>query len=251
MTTTTATLRRPAAALVVLLVSLLAGLGAPTTAHAEVDAGAESQFVAAINQERAARGLPALQVASDLTSVARQHSARMASGDNLHHNPNLGSAVSNWQKVGENVGVGPSVSSIHSAFMNSASHRANVLGSDWVQVGVGVEVRGDSIWVTEVFRLPMGSSQPASNPDAAPEAKPESETTPATEAKSAPDAKPVTAAGTADATSSSDDTTSAASAPEEPATPEALPPVAPETDRALAMMTRVAAEDADLDALTD
>ena len=248
MTTTTATLRRPAAALVVLLVSLLAALVTPMTAHAAVDGSAESQFVAAINQERAARGLPALQVAGDLTSVARSHSARMASSGNLHHNPNLGSHVGNWQKVGENVGVGPSVSSIHSAFMNSASHRANILGSDWVQVGVGVEVRGDSIWVTEVFRLPMGSSQPAPEPDPEPEAEPEPAAT------QQPETKPVTAAasGATDATASTDETTDAAtSAPEGPTTAEPLPAVAPEADRALAMMTRVAAEDADLDALTD
>lgn len=247
MTTPAATLRRPAAALVVLLVSLLAGLMTPVTAHAAVDSGAESQFVAAVNQERAARGLPALQVASDLTSVARSHSARMAGGDNLHHNPNLGSAVSNWQKVGENVGVGPSVSSIHSAFMNSPSHRANILGADWVQVGIGVEVRGDSIWVTQVFRLPMGASQPAPAPEPEPESTPEPATTPE------PEAQPVAAAdsGTADAASADETTDAAASAPEEPATAQPLPPVAPESDRALAMMTRVAAEDADLDALTD
>ena len=238
MTTTTATLRRPAAALVVLLVSLLAGLVTPVTAHAAVDGSAERQFVAAINQERAARGLPALQVASDLTAVARRHSARMASSGNLHHNPNLGSDVGNWQKVGENVGVGPSVSAIHRAFMDSASHRANILGSDWVQVGVGVEVRGDTIWVTEVFRLPMGSSQPAPKP----ETTQEPETTRVAAA----------ATGTADATSSTDGTADATtSTPEEPATAEPLPPVAPEADRALAMMTRVAAEDADLDSLTD
>lgn len=248
MTTATATLRRPAAALVVLLVSLLAGLMTPVTAHAAVDSSAESQFVAAVNQERAARGLPALQVASDLTSVARSHSARMAGSDNLHHNPNLGSDVSNWQKVGENVGVGPSVSSIHGAFMNSPSHRANILGSDWVQVGVGVEVRGDSIWVTQVFRLPMGSSQPAPEPAPEPETTPEPATTPE------PEAQPVAAAnsGTADASAATDETTdAAASAPEGPATAQPLPPVAPDSDRALAMMTRVAAEDADLDALTD
>lgn len=238
--------RRPAAALVVLLASLLVGLTLPTTpAHAAVDAGAESQFVAAVNQARASQGLPSLQVAGDLTSVARQHSARMADGDNLHHNPNLGSQVTNWQKVGENVGTGPSVSSIHSAFMNSAGHRANILGSDWTQVGVGVEVRGDTIWVTQVFRQPTGASQPA------PEPEPEPESTPAPQPAPEPESEPQPASN--DHAPASGDTTAAdqASTVEapQPATAKALPSVAPEADRALAMMRRVAAEDADLDTL--
>lgn len=234
--------RRPAA-LVVLLASLLVGLTLPTTpAHAAVDAGAESQFVAAVNQARSAQGLPSLQVAGDLTSVARQHSARMADGDNLHHNPNLGSQVTNWQKVGENVGTGPSVDSIHSAFMNSASHRANILGSDWTQVGVGVEVRGDTIWVTQVFRQPQGASQPAPEPEStpAPQPAPEPESEPQSASDDAPASRDTAAA----------DEGSTAEAPQ-PATVKALPVVAPEADRALAMMRRVAAEDADLDTLTD
>ena len=247
--TTAATMRRPAAALVVLLVTVLVSLALPPAdAHAAVDAGAERQFVSAVNRERAARGLPALQVAGDLTSVARQHSVRMANGDNLHHNPDLASHVSNWQKVGENVGTGPSVSSIHAAFMNSASHRANVLDGDWTQVGIGVEVRGDTIWVTQVFRLPAGASTPAWQP--APEPEPQAQAQAETSPRSGSDtrqASPATASTPSDPSSDHD---VAPAADPEPAV-EALPPVAPEADRALAMMTRVAAEDADLDGMTD
>lgn len=248
MTPTSTTIRRPALAVVVLLVGLLAGLLAPTgTAHAAIDGGAESQFVAALNEARAAQGLPALSVAGDLTSVARSHSTRMADGDNLHHNPNLGSHVSNWQKVGENVGKGPSVSSIHSAFMNSPGHRANILGSDWTQVGVGVDVRDGTVWVTQVFRKPAGSSEPAAEPEpeAKSEPKPEPEAAPAK--SSSADQAPASSGSTSPA---GDDLDTA-----EPETPpaglaEALPPVAPEADRALVMMTRVAGVDADLDAMT-
>lgn len=152
--------------LVITLVASFLAMLVPTSAEAAVDGSAESQFVALLNQERAARGLPKLAVASDLVSVARKHSARMASSGELYHNPNLGSDVSGWQKVGENVGRGPSVSTIHDAFMNSSGHRANILDGDWTEVGVGVEVVDGRVWVTEVFRQPQ--SAPAEEPKEAP-----------------------------------------------------------------------------------
>lgn len=248
MTPTSTTSPRPALAVVVLLVGLLAGLLAPTgTAHAAIDGGAESQFVAALNQARAAQGLPALSVAGDLTSVARSHSSRMADGNNLHHNPNLGSHVSGWQKVGENVGKGPSVNSIHSAFMNSPSHRANILGADWTQVGVGVDVRGGTVWVTQVFRQPAGAPAPAPEPEREPKSAP---ATSEPKPEAAPAASSPAAPASSDATSSKADDRAAAQPEREPDLAEALPPVAPEADRALVMMTRVAGVDADLDAMT-
>ncbi|TVP70254.1 MAG: CAP domain-containing protein [Nitriliruptor sp.] len=148
----------------------------------------ESQFVSAVNSERAAKGLPALAVAGDLTSLARSHSRVMADAGNLHHNPNLGSAVSGWQKVGENVGRGPTVSSIHSALMNSSGHRRNILDSDWTQIGVGVVVDGGGqVWVTQVFRKPAGAA-PAPAPD--PEPKPEPKPEPAPKPEPKPEPKP-------------------------------------------------------------
>ena len=80
----------------------------------------------------------------------------MSSRNQLQHNPNLQAEVERyvttaWQRIGENVGVGYSVSSLHDAFMNSSGHRANILG-DFNRVGVGVvhEASG-RIWVTVVF----------------------------------------------------------------------------------------------------
>jgi hypothetical protein len=43
--------------------------------------------------------------------------------------------------------------------MNSPEHLANILDSDYTQIGVGVTVdRSGIIWVTEDFRQPMGST---------------------------------------------------------------------------------------------
>src|SRR4051794_17950005 len=124
----------------------------------------EAQFVADMNAARQASGLAPYAVAYDLVAVARGHSQRMASQQSLYHNPGLTTEVHSWQAVGENVGEGPSVSDIHTAFMNSPEHRANILDHDFTQVGVGVTVDGHGIiWVTEDFRQPMGSA-PAAAP---------------------------------------------------------------------------------------
>src|SRR5206468_9768196 len=112
-----------------------------------------------MNAARQANGLRPYTVSYDLTSIARGHSRTMASKGQLYHNPSLTSEVQNWQAVGENVGDGPTVGDIHTAFMNSPEHRANILDHDFTQVGVGVSVdKNGIIWVTEDFRQPMTSS---------------------------------------------------------------------------------------------
>jgi hypothetical protein len=117
-----------------------------------------SSFVAKANAERQARGLRPYAVSADLSAVARRHAQRMASQKSLYHNPNLGSEVSGWQVVGENVGTGGTVQSIHQAFMDSPAHRANILATDYTQIGVGTVTDSDGVmWVTQVFRLPMNA----------------------------------------------------------------------------------------------
>jgi len=133
--------------------SIVVGVLAVTSAAA-TDSNAAS-FVSKANAERTSRGLPALRVATDLTAVAKHHSEDMAAKQSLYHNPNLGSEVSNWQVVGENVGDGGTVQSIHDAFMNSPEHRANILARDYTEIGIGTVTDANGIiWVTQVFRLP-------------------------------------------------------------------------------------------------
>ena len=167
---------RGAALLVTISVAaaLLLVTSSPGAAMAATDAGAESDFVARINAERAARGLVRLSVAGDLTAAARTHAGDMASQVRLHHNPNLGPDVCCWERVSENVGVGGSVGSLHTAFMGSSGHAANILDDRVTQVGVGVEVDDEGrMWVTQVFRLPAGASTPEPEPAPAPEPEPE------------------------------------------------------------------------------
>lgn len=118
----------------------------------------EQQALELLNSERTQRGTSALAVSSELTDVARVHSGAMASRGHLYHNPSLTTDVSNWTRLTENIGVGPSVPSVHDAFMNSSGHRANILDPRVTEVGVGVETRDGRVWVTQVFRHPSSGS---------------------------------------------------------------------------------------------
>jgi hypothetical protein len=141
---------RRLSAFAIAMVAALSVLGVATPAHASY----AGSFVSSINAARRSAGRPALAFRSDLAYVAARHSQRMASKDSLYHNPNLGGEVHNWQVVGENVGRGGDVASLHRAFMNSPAHRANILDRDYTEVGVGVVVKDGIMWVTEVFRRP-------------------------------------------------------------------------------------------------
>lgn len=127
------------------------------------NAGAEREFVSAIAQERASRGLGALSDDPELIDVARRHAARMAANKDLHHNPNLQNEVQDWEVLGENVGRGANVAEVHQAFMESESHRAQILEPRYLEVGVGVVWADGEVWVAEVFRKRQAapSSQPA------------------------------------------------------------------------------------------
>jgi hypothetical protein len=91
----------------------------------------------------------------------------MASSGELYHNPNLGSEVGGWSRIGENVAYAGDWRSAHQALMNSADHRAQILDSGYTQMGVGTAVAQDgTLWVAQVFRTPSGSSStPSSGSD--------------------------------------------------------------------------------------
>lgn len=155
----TAIVRR-LAPLLLLVLLLASGM----TASAQV-VDSEDGFAARIAQERAAAGLAGLSPAADLRDVARRHAQRMLERGTPFHNPNLGSEVTGWSIVAENVGYGPDVDSIHRMFMQSREHRDIILMAEVTEIGVGV-VRSDDgqLWVVEVFRRPEAAPAPAPPP---------------------------------------------------------------------------------------
>ncbi len=128
----------------------------PTSAHADADHSLEAALVGLVNDERRAQGLPALSTDPELTSIARSWSATMDARRVLEHNPRLSTEVRDWRRVGENVGRGPDLDALHEAFLASPEHRRNLLDPGWTEVGIGVIVAEDALWVTQLFRLPPG-----------------------------------------------------------------------------------------------
>jgi hypothetical protein len=135
------------------LVALLCGPLAVTRAVAASD------LTAMTNAERVSRGLRALSTAADLQSLAQQRANQMAQSGVLAHTTNLGSKLSGWMKLGENVGRGPTLGDIETAFMNSPEHRDNILDPAFTQLGVGVTWDGVKyFWVAVIFRQPNGAA---------------------------------------------------------------------------------------------
>lgn len=100
-----------------------------------------------------------------LDRIAWEWSGTMASDDNLRHNPNLGAQVRDYRAIAENVGVfttsndwitdddlAPAIEKLHRDFLASSSHRRNMEDPRWDDIGVGVVVRGNSLWMTVIFR---------------------------------------------------------------------------------------------------
>ena len=114
---------------------------------------AEREFAEKINQERERRDIPRVRLDPELSRVAQRHSYEMQSDQRLYHTPEetLRRRVTRWEILGENVGVGGSVDSLHRAFMESDEHRQIILYRDFNYVGVGVRYDPDRIWVTVIF----------------------------------------------------------------------------------------------------
>lgn len=147
---------------VMIVVTAATGLLGISSASAAGDtADDEATFRTLVNQERQRRGLGPLAEADDLVAVARHHSADMAERNDVYHNPDLASEVDGWELLGENVGTGATVEEIHDAFMASKVHRDVIIQPRFTQIGVGVVIARDAIWVTEVFRQPEARADPS------------------------------------------------------------------------------------------
>lgn len=113
----------------------------------------ERRFARKINGERTLDQVGKLRLDPELSKAARVHTRAMVRKNDLYHTPSdtLRKRVTNWTILGENVGVGNRVSSLHNAFMNSPAHRDNVLYPTFGHVGVGVLKKGGRMWVTIIF----------------------------------------------------------------------------------------------------
>lgn len=121
-----------------------AGAGADTVSD-------EAVFVSKINDLRAGKGLAPLQVNANLVAKARAWSGGMAAAGRIWHSTLSDGITEDWRKLGENVGMGGSVDGLHTAFVNSPAHYANLVDPSFTHIGIGIVTQGNTIFVTEMF----------------------------------------------------------------------------------------------------
>jgi uncharacterized membrane protein required for colicin V production len=120
----------------------------------------ENQMIDLVNMERTKKGLKKLQFNSNLRSIGRDHSADMfLKGYFSHYSPEGKSVADrakeadiNYLVIGENLAYAPNLNLAHNGLMNSEGHRANILSTDYNQIGIGIMDGGVyGLMVTQVF----------------------------------------------------------------------------------------------------
>ncbi|HVM36674.1 MAG TPA: CAP domain-containing protein [Actinomycetota bacterium] len=139
----------PTAILCVLATAIPAG--AETESNCWRATKAERRMTRSINDSRGESNRRPLRLDPELSHVARVHAAAMVNKGEIFHNDKLETRVTRWKILGENVGRGKTTSSVHRSFMASQTHRSNILGGRFFNVGVGVKSEGDTMWVAIVF----------------------------------------------------------------------------------------------------
>jgi len=128
----------------------------------------EAGVVAGINAQRAAAGLPLLQLDPELVTVARERSSDMAQEGYFAHVSPTGETFSSLMQAqgvpcswcGENIAYNnypddQTVAVVLSAWMASSGHRDNILRPTFSRVGVGVALGGSGVkYYTAVFAGP-------------------------------------------------------------------------------------------------
>ena len=133
----------------------------PTPAEAALSSGSGSNYsfkssekcmMRRITRARRRHGLGRLNWDKQLGYVGRRHARRMAERGYIFHDARLGSRVTRWRVLGQNVGRGGGCKGLFRAFMHSSKHRSNILGH-YRYVGVGAKRRGNRVYVHHVFEL--------------------------------------------------------------------------------------------------
>ena len=139
-----------------LILALLLG-GQPGRAQA----GDAYSLIAAVNQLRAANGLPALQVNSILMSVVQAHTDYQAAIGEVTHisadgsRPRDRAAAAGYGGgatffISENIGGGTnlSVAEVIGWWQGDDLHLTTMLGANYAEIGAGVAVAGDFVYYT-------------------------------------------------------------------------------------------------------
>lgn len=120
----------------------------------------EELAVTLVNADRAAQGLPPLRVNMTLVALARDYAQDMIDRNFASHTSPDGETLGGrlarcgvvYLVAGENLAMNSSVDAAERALMGSESHRANILGAGFTEVGVGVRRGpGGAVYIVQEF----------------------------------------------------------------------------------------------------
>ncbi|HWD09978.1 MAG TPA: CAP domain-containing protein [Actinomycetota bacterium] len=155
-------------------------------AHAQTSGDAPA-LLAMINQDRASAGESPVSLNGTLTAIAQGWAGAMAAAQRISQNPAFPGDVLAANAAGENVGVGPTASAVHDAFVASPPHQAVMTDSSYRIVGIATAPSPVGLMVVEDFADTVGSASlplPAPATHAAP--PPAAQTAPAKPKTSTP-----------------------------------------------------------------
>lgn len=123
------------------------------------------QIFTLVNSERIKRGLNQLLWDDKLAEIARDYSEKMSREDFFGHFDSNGQSVveraktaklKHWSKIGENLfsiaGLDKFDAFAVKHWMNSPTHRDNILDKDWTTTGIGIAKSEDGeIFITQIF----------------------------------------------------------------------------------------------------
>ena len=132
----------------------------PTDTKLELQPDAERAMLEAVNRERRERGLAPLAWCRACAEVARAHSKDMYRGGYFSHEDLEGNdpfdrmkaARISYGAAGENLALAPTVDEAHAGLMTSPDHRANILRTEFHEVGIGIYEGPYGLMCTQMFR---------------------------------------------------------------------------------------------------
>jgi hypothetical protein len=114
-----------------------------------------------INKSRFEHGLTAVSMTTSLNNLAQNHTTDMITNNFFGHINLQGQGPGDraeeagiTAQISENIALDTSIQFAHQGLMRSPSHRSNILNSLWTSVGLGIELKDGSLYITEEF-LPI------------------------------------------------------------------------------------------------
>jgi len=131
----------------------------PSTSSGDNFSAMQTEMLGYINADRSANGLAPLTLTKTLSDGAYLKSKDMAVNNYFSHtSPTYGSPFDmmkslgiSYSAAGENIAKNTSIKGAYDAFMNSSGHRANILSTQFSNLGLGIYQEDNYLYITQWF----------------------------------------------------------------------------------------------------